>query len=120
MNKFIITEEEKSRILGMHKTRTSKHYLLEQEVDYDDTQKRIAYEKEAIRDFELYREYYLNSTADKIRKDLDQWKIKPGEEGYNVYEGQGNPNLIPYIKQVVQNRSGGKIKFNPEELVPKN
>jgi len=31
MSKLIITEEEKSRILGMHKTRTSKHYLMEQE-----------------------------------------------------------------------------------------
>ena len=30
MNKFIITEQEKSRILDMHKTRTSRHYLMEQ------------------------------------------------------------------------------------------
>lgn len=30
MKKFIITEEEKSRILGMHKTMTSRHYLKEQ------------------------------------------------------------------------------------------
>jgi hypothetical protein len=30
MKKFVITEEEKSRILGMHKTRTSNHYLMEQ------------------------------------------------------------------------------------------
>lgn len=32
MNKFIITEEEKSRILGMHQTATSKHYLMEQTI----------------------------------------------------------------------------------------
>jgi hypothetical protein len=30
MKKFIITEEEKGRILGMHKTASSKHYLKEQ------------------------------------------------------------------------------------------
>jgi len=30
MNKFIITEEEKNRILGMHKSATSNHYLMEQ------------------------------------------------------------------------------------------
>jgi hypothetical protein len=30
MKKFIITEEEKNRIIGMHKTATSKHYLMEQ------------------------------------------------------------------------------------------
>ena len=29
MKKFIITEEEKGRILGMHKTASSKHYLME-------------------------------------------------------------------------------------------
>jgi hypothetical protein len=32
MKKFIITEEERGRILGMHKTATSKHYLMEDEV----------------------------------------------------------------------------------------
>jgi len=31
MNKFIITEEERSRILNMHVERTKKHYLTEQE-----------------------------------------------------------------------------------------
>jgi hypothetical protein len=30
MKKFIITEEERNRILGMHKSATSKHYLMEQ------------------------------------------------------------------------------------------
>ena len=30
MNKFIITEQERSRILNMHKKRTSSHYLMEQ------------------------------------------------------------------------------------------
>ena len=30
MMKFIITEDERSRILGMHKTATSRHYLTEQ------------------------------------------------------------------------------------------
>ena len=30
MKKFIITEDERSRILGMHKTATSRHYLNEQ------------------------------------------------------------------------------------------
>jgi len=30
MKKFIISEEERNRILGMHKTATSKHYLMEQ------------------------------------------------------------------------------------------
>lgn len=30
MNKFIITEQEKSRILNMHKKSTSRHYLKEQ------------------------------------------------------------------------------------------
>ena len=30
MKKFIITEEERSRILGMHKKSTSRHYLMEQ------------------------------------------------------------------------------------------
>ena len=30
MNKFIITEQERSRILVMHKKRTSNHYLMEQ------------------------------------------------------------------------------------------
>jgi hypothetical protein len=30
MNKFIINEEEKNRILGMHKSATSNHYLTEQ------------------------------------------------------------------------------------------
>jgi hypothetical protein len=30
MGKFIITEEERNRILGMHKTSTSNHYLMEQ------------------------------------------------------------------------------------------
>ena len=32
MKKFIITEDERSRILGMHKTATSRHYLNEQTV----------------------------------------------------------------------------------------
>ena len=32
MGKFIITEEEKNRILGMHKSRTKNHYLMEQEI----------------------------------------------------------------------------------------
>jgi hypothetical protein len=31
MKKFIITEEEKSRILGMHISRSSKHYLMEEQ-----------------------------------------------------------------------------------------
>lgn len=30
MNKFIITEEEKDRILNMHKSRTSNQYLMEE------------------------------------------------------------------------------------------
>jgi len=30
MKKFVITEEEKSRILGMHKSASSIHYLMEQ------------------------------------------------------------------------------------------
>lgn len=33
MKKFIISEEEKSRILGMHQEATKRHYLGEQEVD---------------------------------------------------------------------------------------
>jgi len=32
MNKFIITEEEKDRILNMHKSRTSNQYLMEQKI----------------------------------------------------------------------------------------
>ena len=32
MKQFIITEEEKKRILGMHKSATSNHYLTEQEL----------------------------------------------------------------------------------------
>jgi hypothetical protein len=32
MNKFIITEEERSRILGMHQNATSKHYIMEQTI----------------------------------------------------------------------------------------
>jgi hypothetical protein len=31
MEKFLINEDEKSRILNMHIDRTSKHYLIEQE-----------------------------------------------------------------------------------------
>ena len=31
MKKFVITEEEKNRILGMHKSASSIHYLMEQE-----------------------------------------------------------------------------------------
>ena len=35
MNKFIITEEEKDRILNMHKSRTSNQYLMERKIgDY--------------------------------------------------------------------------------------
>ncbi len=30
MNKFIISEQEKNRILGMHKSRTTNHYLMEE------------------------------------------------------------------------------------------
>jgi hypothetical protein len=33
MKKFIITEEERSRILNIHKSKTSKHYLVEQGVE---------------------------------------------------------------------------------------
>jgi hypothetical protein len=33
MNKFIITEEEKKRILNMHETRSKNHYLMEQSED---------------------------------------------------------------------------------------
>jgi hypothetical protein len=33
MKKFIITEQERSRILGMHKKSTSRHYLMEQPTD---------------------------------------------------------------------------------------
>ena len=32
MSKLIITEEEKSRILGMHQNATSKHYIMEQSI----------------------------------------------------------------------------------------
>jgi hypothetical protein len=39
MGKFIITEEEKSRILGMHKSATSNHYLTEQTTG--DTQLKV-------------------------------------------------------------------------------
>jgi hypothetical protein len=35
MKKFIITEEERSRILGMHKSATSKQYLMEYDIDDD-------------------------------------------------------------------------------------
>ena len=33
MKKFIITEEERNRILYIHKSKTSKHYLIEQDVE---------------------------------------------------------------------------------------
>ena len=34
MGKFIITEEEKNRILGMHKSRSAKNYLMEGTAPY--------------------------------------------------------------------------------------
>jgi hypothetical protein len=36
MKNLIITEQERKRILGMHKSATSNHYLMEQDDEYDD------------------------------------------------------------------------------------
>jgi hypothetical protein len=44
MKKFIITEEEKNKILGMHKSATSKHYLMEQttcDKTFDDLKNKV-------------------------------------------------------------------------------
>lgn len=94
MKKFIITEEEKSRILGMHKAATSKHYLMENDDDdmdsdddYGDTLHRDHNEK---RNGRVY---------------LDLCSVYPGIERE--------------VEGILNDPKWGKYNLTKEDLLPK-
>ena len=102
MKKFIITEEDRKHIKGLYEQADSNAQA------YNDLAG-----KELIK---LYpNKEYLTQTADVISKRLDNetrtdnYIASSGEE---VVGAGMNPNLLPYIKQLIQTNSGGKIKFS--------
>lgn len=102
MKKFIITEEERKHIKGLYEQADPNAQA------YNDLAG-----KELIK---LYpNKEYLTQTADVISKRLDNetrtdnYIASSGEE---VVGSGMNPNLLPYIKQLIQTNSGGKIKFS--------
>lgn len=102
MKKFIITEEDRKHIKGLYEQADPNAQA------YNDLAG-----KELIK---LYpNKEYLTQTADVISKRLDNetrtdnYIASSGEE---VVGSGMNPNLLPYIKQLIQTNSGGKIKFS--------
>ena len=75
MGNFIINEEEKNRILNMHKSRSSKHYLTEQEGPNFD------------------KNYFMGKKQGKIT--FDNYGFPTDVDGVQVsdYETQWKPNF---------------------------
>ena len=76
MKKFIITEDEKSRILNLHKSRTSNQYLMEQP------------EEEGMVDHEELDPQVYDFQADEyIKSNLPSWKEERWESDYANKDG---------------------------------
>lgn len=80
-NRFIISEQEKSRILNMHKMSTIKNYLTEQKNDYDAIVGKTAYFTvkgiESIKDLKTKDAWYSNfNQLEQPLTDNDQQRIK--------------------------------------------
>jgi peroxiredoxin family protein len=82
MNKFIITEEEKSRILGMHTFRTKNHYLMEQSSEVSD------YERAQFGDL-MMKEYI----EEVFPEEIDSYKERKKEINHMVYDSIYRQNM---------------------------
>jgi hypothetical protein len=106
MKRFIIEEDERERVLNMHKNAIKKQYLSEQSqvVDKQNPLYKMA-EK-------LVDEYYPNLddfTTDEIIKNLNDRTINYDEN--STFYDELNPNLVPFMKQIIQDKSNGNINF---------
>lgn len=83
MKKFIITEEERSRILGMHTLRTKNHYLSEQPNDVSDLERKQFTDK--MRE-EFLNEYYGDDFNECMASPFAKSEIEDnGEEAGKLY-----------------------------------
>ena len=96
MKKFIITEDERSRILGMHKKSTSRHYLNEQPTepitDFGDW-----FKKQNIKMPKAKREITISATESDTLESIakqhgvtvaDILKDNPGKTNDNLKPGE--------------------------------
>jgi len=128
MKKFIITEEERSRILGMHKKSTSRHYLMEQETqvfdsNYFNTNKTWTVKFNSSKAFPVVDE--VNNIPDSDLTFSNNWtfdnsvfngRAVAGWKGNNewkyVFDGE-KLNLTPADGNVIPDKNYGTITFNP-------
>lgn len=128
MKKFIITEEERSRILGMHKKSTSRHYLMEQETqvfdsNYFNTNKTGTVKFNSSKAFPVVDE--VNNIPDSDLTFSNNWtfdnsvfngRAVAGWKGNNewkyVFDGE-KLNLTPADGNVIPDKNYGTITFNP-------
>jgi hypothetical protein len=107
MKKFIITEEERDRILGMHKKAAGKHYLMEADEDPSDPE------------FAKYVETYLNGRQEgsflTTYSTLSPEEAKEGKQyiGFEVlsrgYNGNEFRDNNQYYYQCVTNPADAKL-----------
>ena len=93
MKKMIITEEEKSRILGMHTLKTKNHDLMEQPTDdFADWFKKQNFKTPKAKT-KIYTSTTVSSTLESIAKEYgvtvdDIVKENPGVTNDNLKPGQ--------------------------------
>lgn len=101
-NLLYLHEDEKNRILNLH-----KKLISEQTVDPN---VKALTDAAAI---ELTRLYPNNEFMNQTAKDInDKLAYETKEADVNNPKKVMNNNLVPYIKQLIQTKSGDKIKFD--------
>lgn len=114
-NSLYLHEEEKNRILNLH-----KKLISEQTVDPNVKALTDAAATELTR---LYpNNEFMNQTAKDINDKL-AYETKEGDVNNPEQAAKRvmNNNLVPYIKQLIQTKSGDKIKFdNVSTVTPVN
>lgn len=108
MKKFIISEEEKNKILGMHKEATKRHYLSEQPVSSTNTNPQAIDEKKKI-----YNQY-LQEINSYVPFDIKQLQGIIATLKSGMKEG-GNVTDLDVVQQFYQNGGQEFIqKINPK------
>ena len=132
MNKFIITEEEKDRILNLHKSRTSRQYLMEDEevsspplVDPIKEAKRLAQAfmsgkikieyKNDNKEFKVIESYVENNSEIFVQVDTgpNGW-LFDGDNPNIMISGEGlvQGKIIPLSIEAIDNSDGKQVVFD--------
>jgi hypothetical protein len=101
-NRFLISEEEKSRILGLHEQSTSIYPNIPKFNIPSANQKLIDDANKWLTD----NQNILKYNVDQVNEILNG----------KVTGGEITSEILPWIKAAIQSQSQGKITFKPEEM----